>query len=210
MSATIVKKVINIDNVPLSTVKGIFDNLGASIISTSLSGGVLTILIDNIVTITFRNYTVEAFDENGNSISYAEYNPFREPHTFIFCYSDTFFYLEYRDAWGVGIICVYEIIGDTRYFGALGGESGWTPISSVPLKQVENHNYYQHTSILSYVAPDNYIDYSIDMLFENGNTMSDIIDTNTVTCTSITQNRKITFNGRTYYSLGPNTLLELD
>lgn len=210
MGATIVKKVINIENVPLSTVKSLFDNLGASIISTSLSGGVLTIRIDDIVSITFRNYTVEAFDENGSSISSAMYNPSTEPLTFIIGYSDTIFYLEYRDAWSRGLVAIYEVIDTKRYFGALGGSSGWTPISSVQLKQVENHNYYQHTSILSYVAPDNYIDYSIDMLFENGNTMSDIIDTNTVTCTSVTQNRKITFNGHTYYALSPNTLLELN
>lgn len=208
--ATVVKKILNIYDVPLSTVKSLFDNLGASIISTSLSGGVLTILIDNIVTITFRNYTVEAFDENGSSISSAMYNPYTNPLTFIVGYSDTVFYLEYRDSYARGLLGIYEIIDGKRYFGALGGSNGWTPISSVSLKQIENHNYYQHTSILNYVAPDNYIDYSIDMLFENGNTMSDIIDTNTVTCTGITQNRKITFNGHTYYSLGPNTLLELD
>lgn len=208
--ATVVKKIINIDDVPLSTVKRLFDDLGASIISTSLSGGVLTILIDNIVTVTFRNYTVEAFDENGSSISSAMYNPYTEPLTFIVGYSDSLFYLEYRDAYSRGLVALYEVIDTKRYFGALGGSSGWTPISSFQLKQIENQTYYQHKTILSYAVPSGYVDYTVDMLFENGNTIVGIIDPNTVTCTKITQNNKITFNGHTYYSLSQNTLARLD
>ena len=208
--ATVVKKILNISNVPLSTVKSLFDNLGASIISTSLSNDVLTIRIDNIVSITFRNYTVEAFDENGSSISSEMYNPFTNPHTFIVGYSDSLFYLEYRDAYSRGIVALYEVIDTKRYFGALGGSSGWTPISSVQLKQIENQAYYQHKTILNYIAPSGYIDYAIDMLFENGNTVVGIIDPNTITCTTVTQNNKITFDGHNYYSLSPNTLARLD
>lgn len=208
--ATVVKKILNISNVPLSTVKSLFDSLGASIISTSLSNEVLTIRIDNIVSITFRNYTVEAFDENGSSISSEMYNPFTYPHTFIVGYSDSLFYLEYRDAWSRGIVALYEVIDTRRYFGALGGSSGWTPISSVQLKQIENQNYYQHKTILNYAVPSGTLDYAVDMLFENGNTIVGIMDPNTVTCTAVTQNNKITFDGHNYYSLSSNTLARLD
>ena len=107
----------------------------------------------------------------------------------------------------------YEIIDGNHYFGAIGSQdttgTPWYPITSVPLKQVENQNYYNHIQMLSYTAPLNYIDYSADVLFKDGTTLSNYIDTNTLTCTTVTQDTIFTFGAHNYYSLGPNTLIQI-
>lgn len=215
MGATIVKKIYNINYIPNSTVKNYFDNLNASLISTSASGEILTITVDNLVTIVFNrpSYQLSVFDENNNIIAYTAFNTSSTripPYTFVSCFSDTIFYFQYNDNYSNRLLFVYEIIDGKRYFGAIGGTTSWYPITSITLKQVEDQSNYAHIKILNYTAPLNYIDYSSDILFENGNTMSNYIDINTVTCTTVTQDNVITFGAHNYYSLGPNTLIQLN
>ena len=223
MPASVVKKIYNINDIPITTVKNFFDNLNASLISTSLSGQILTITVDNLITIEYnkensssRRFTLTVFDENGSRIAYAGFNTtssYVPPYTFLACYSDNIFYHQYNDSYNRRLVFVYEIIEGKHYFGATGSSDSsgqpWYPITSVSLKQVENQSNYAHIKILNYTAPLNYIDYSSDVLFENGNTMSNYIDTNTITCTTVTQDNVITFGAHNYYSLGPNTLIQL-
>lgn len=214
MPASVVKKIYNINYIPNSTVKNYFDNLNASLISTSASGEILTITVDNLVTIVFNrpSYQLSVFDENNNRIASTTFNTSSTripPYTFLSCFSDTIFYFQYNDNYSNRLLFVYEIIDGKRYFGAIGGTTSWYPITSITLKQVEDQSNYAHIKILNYTAPLNYIDYSVDVLFENGNTMSNYIDTNTITCTNVTQDNVITFGAHNYYSLGPNTLIQL-
>lgn len=219
MESGMVKKIYNINNIPITVVKNFFDNLGTDMISTSLSGQVLTVRVDNIVNIEFNKanlYHVTVYDESGNRVAWTQFNttsPNVPPYTFSACFSDTFFYLQYSDSSNRRLLFVYEIIDGNRYFGAIGSQdttgTPWYPITSVPLKQVENQNYYNHIQMLSYTAPLNYIDYSADILFKDGTTLSDYTDTNTLTCTTVTQDTIFTFGAHNYYSLGPNTLIRI-
>lgn len=218
MASDIVKKIYNINNIPITVVKNFFDNLNSDLISTSVSGQVLTIRVDNLINIKFSkvNYHLTVYDENDSIVAWTQFNttsPNVPPYTFSACFSDTFFYLQFSDSSNRRLLFVYEIIDGNRYFGAIGSQdttgTPWYPITSVPLKQVENQNYYNHIQMLSYTAPLNYIDYSADVLFKDGTTLSDYVDTNTLTCTTVTQDNVITFGAHNYYSLGPNTLIQL-
>ena len=221
MAASVVKKIYDIREIPISTVKSFFDNLGCSLITTSSSGESLTILVDNTASLRFNrstsstSYSLYAFDDNHNTMSYCSFNIWTRPFTFLACYSDTFFYFQYNDAYNRRLIFVYEIVDNKRYFGATGTTdstqgAGWYPITSVSLKQAENQEIYVHTKLLNYIAPSNLIDYSVDFLYEKNNASSNIPDTNTVTCTTVTQDNVITFGAHNYYSLGPNTLIQLN
>lgn len=208
MSATFVKHQFLQDNVPFSTVKSYFDGLNISIISTSLSNDVFTITIDNTTSISFRYYTVTAYDDLGYGIAEAMYNPFTEPLTFIIGYSDTFFYLCYYDAYSRGITVVYEKINGKRYVG--GTSSGnFQPITSIRMKCVEDQGSVYFKKVIGYSVESGTLDYTQNLLFDRFDNII-LTDPNTVTCTDVTQNKIITFNGNRYYSLGPNTLIQLN
>ena len=206
MSATFVKH--QFGNVPFSTIKNYFDGLDISIISTSLSNDVFTITIDNTTSISFRYYTVSAYDDFGYSIAENMYNPYTNPLTFMIGFSDTFFYLCYYDNWSRGITAVYEKINDKRYFGGT-GTGGFQPITSIRMRCVEDQGSAYFKKIINYSVDSGTLDYTQNSLFNSFNNVI-LIDPNTITCTDVTQNKIITFNGNKYFSLGPNTLIQLN
>lgn len=201
---------------PVSRFYNLFNDIDCSIVSIELSSGVITFTIDNIVKIVMNstNYTMWGVDDSGNHVGDCMFNPARDNFTFIICYSDTFFYFQYRDTYNQIFLSVYEIIDGNRYFNAVNNNNdtsgiNWYPITKIPLKQIENQNYYSHSTMLRYTTLLNYVDYSSDVLFSE-NTASEYIDTNTLACSNIAQNDILTFKGHNYYSLGPNTLIQLN
>lgn len=219
MAATFFKKILVNPHygsyMPASRFYNLFTDIDCSIVSITLSSGIITFTIDNLVKIVMNsnNYSMWGVNDLGNNVGECMFNPARANFTFTICYSDTFFYFQYRDGDNVIFLSVYEIIDGTRYFNAINNNNDssgitWYPITKIPLKQIENQNYYSHSKMLSYTAPLNYIDYSSDVLF-SGDTVSDIADTNTLTTTNIAQNDILTFGAHNYYALGPNTLIQL-
>lgn len=208
MSATFIKHQFNIDNVPFSTIKNYFDGLDISIISTSLSNNVFTITIDNTTSIRFEYYIVTVIDDLGYGVASAMYNPFTEPLTFIIGFSDTFFYLCYYDSYSRGVTAVYEKISGKRYFGGT-GTGNFQPITSIRMKSVEDQGSVYFKKVLNYSVDSGSLDYAQNVLFNRDSAMI-LVDPNTITCTDVTQNKIITFNGNRYYSLGPNTLIQLN
>jgi hypothetical protein len=206
MSATFVKH--QFGNVPFSTIKNYFDGLNISIISTSLSNDVFTITIDNTTSVSFRYYTAAAYDDFGYNIAENMYNPNTIPLTFITGFSDTFFYLCYYDNWSRGITVVYEKINGKRYFGGT-GTGGFQPITSIRMRCVEDQGSVYFKNIISYSVDSGTLDYTQNSLFNPLNNII-LVDPNTITCTDVTQNKIITFNGNRYFSLGPNTLIQLN
>lgn len=201
---------------PVSRFYNLFNDIDCSIVSIDLSGSVITFNIDNAVKIVMSSssYSMWGVNDLGTDIGACMFNPARANFTFTICYSDTFFYFQYRDAYNQIFLSAYEIINGNRYFNAVNNDNDssgitWYPITKIPLKQIENQTYYSHHAMLSYTTPLNYIDYSSDILF-SGDTVSDYIDTNTLTCSNVAQNDILTFKGHNYYSLGPNTLIQLN
>lgn len=210
MSATFIKHQFNIDNVPFSTIKNYIDGLNIPIISTSLANNQFDIMVFNTYKIRFEYYSCRIYDELGYNLvgDQVMYNPFTEPLTFIIGYSDTFFYLHYYDAYSRGFTCVCEIIDNRKYMGVVTGGS-FQPITSIRMKCAEDQNSVYFKKVLNYSVDSGNLDYTQNLLFDYpGNVI--LTDSNTVACTDVTQNKIITFNGNRYYSLGPNTLIQLN
>ena len=210
MSITLVKHQFNIDNVPFSTIKNYIDGLDIPVISTSLANDKFDIMVFDTYKIRFEYYNCHIYDEFGYNLvgDQIMYNPFTEPLTFIIGYSDTFFYLHYTDAYSRGFTCVCEIINNKKYMG-VNRTGSFDPITSIRMKCAEDQGAVYFRKVLNYSVDSGSLDYAQNVLFDESSAMI-LIDPNTITCTDVTQNKIITFNGNNYYSLGPNTLVQLN
>lgn len=220
MSATIKKFVLPSITIPI--LKGNLDDLGCPILTTTATDTTLTVTVDNTcgILFDFGNSAIKTINSDGSlSTEAVTLWGTSSPFTFITVFSSEFFYLQYSDAfYGVGrkYVFVYEKISSDKYYGAYGSFGGFYDyhefysISDVPLTKVGFSELYWHKQILNYAAPLGYIDYCIDLLFTSGDIVSSVIDTNTISCSTIEKNNVITFGSSNYYSLGPNTLIQLN
>lgn len=220
MSATIKKFVL--PSITVSILKENLDNLGCPILTTTATNTTLTVTIDNTcgILFDFGNSAIKTINSDG-SLSTEAVNlvDFHGPFTFINVFSSDFFYLQYSDSFrdvGRKYVFVYEKVDSDKYYGAYGSfgdfydRHEFYPISDVPLTKVGFSELYWHKQILNYSAPLGYIDYCVDLLFTSGDIVSSVVDTNTISCSTIEKNNVITFGSNNYYSLGPNTLIQLN
>jgi len=210
MSITLIKHQFNIDNIPFSTIKNYIDGLDIPVISTSLANNQFDIVVFDTYRIRFEYYSCRIYDELGYNLvgDQIMYNPFTEPLTFIIGYSDTFFYLHYTDAYSRGFTCVCEIINNKKYMG-VNRTGSFDPITSIRMKCAEDQGSVYFRKVLNYSVDSGSLDYTQNVLFDKDSAMI-LVDPNTITCTDVTQDKIITFNGNNYYSLGPNTLIQLN
>lgn len=220
MSATIKKFVLPSITIPV--LKGNFDDLGCSILTTASTDTTVTVTIDNTcgILFDFGNSVIRTINSDGSlSTEAVTFNRANASFTFINVFSSDFYYLQYSDTfYGVGrkYVFVYEKVDSNKYYGAYGSFGGFYdyhefyPISDIPLTKVGFSELYWHKQVLNYSSALGYIDYCIDILFTAGNIVSSVIDTNTISCSTVEKNNVITFGSSNYYSLGPNTLIQLN
>ena len=131
------------------------------------------------------------------------------------CYNENLFWLQLGDGDSKRVCVVYEkfsnglTISDVRGTHGSSGTMDFQPINNFSLIDAETSQVYTHNNILNYSVPLGCIDYGPDVLF-TGSVITNIIDSSFVTCSAITQNQVITFNGANYYSVGPHTLVPID
>ena len=185
------------------------------ITSQSLSNEIITLGIDNTIQLildAYSGYEMYIIDDTGTKIAGSNFNTFRGYFHFTIYFTNTFFYLQFKDNYGDKFFLVYEKIGGKRYFGTTWSDStiSWFSITALNFKQVENQSYYKYGSLLNYSCNLDSLDYSSNILFDSNNQITDIIDSNTFTCSTVLANTILTFNGKNYYSIGTNTLVEVD
>ena len=211
---TLVKNYVDSSStLPMDSVKAFFDTIDCSLIkSCTLSSNTLTIGIDNTIQLVLNApYEIFIYDDAGTKISGTDFNTFRNSFNFIVYFTDTFFYLYFFDDYGYKYLLVYEKIDSKRYFGATyTSESTPLYITNLTIKQVENQSYYKYNKLLNYSCGLDNIDYSSNILFNSNDEITDIVDSNTLTCSTVPTYYMMTFNGSNYYSLGANTLVEVD
>lgn len=131
------------------------------------------------------------------------------------CYNEHLFWLQASNNAGKRVCVVYEKFDSGLVIsGALGtsgaqGTMDFQPINNFNLLDLTTSQTYKHNNILNYSVPLGCIDYGPDVLF-TGSVITNITDPNFITCSAITQNQVITFNGANYYSVGPHTLVPMD
>lgn len=127
-------------------------------------------------------------------------------------YTDKIFYFQIIDKVGRCQIYFYEQIDNKKIIGGIintGNGIYFRDISSLELMD-DNNNPYKHDKRLNYTAQAGYIDYSYpDKLFLNS-ILTDISDESFLNCSTVTPNQVITIGGKNYFTIGTNTLVELD
>lgn len=139
------------------------------------------------------------------------------------CCSDNFFWLTVESNDTNKILFLYERILIDEYDDywkyltghAYTAKSGNPDIHNVTITDVEYGDEYTHGKLFNYtcenVYPDcyDYIDYSEDTLFVS-NGLSNLVDPNTYTCSTVPINKIVTFSGINYFALGTNTVIPID
>ena len=123
-------------------------------------------------------------------------------------YDNNLFYLLFAGAYDNRATCVFlEKISSDWYYGymGLGGIGEFYPITSLTLTRLGGVSGYQHSAVLNFSTPIGTISYTTDFLFLNS--VAEVQDANTISCTTITGGSVITIEGNNYFALSNNTLV---
>lgn len=129
--------------------------------------------------------------------------------------SDSFLYIFHTNYYPHVNIFLYEKIDNKIYYGY----SHNTGAGSITSNDIMTPNLielggsainYKHYKRLNYTAPEGYIDFSKENLFDSGLTsVTTVSNPELLSCSTIAKNSTITIGGKNYYSLSTNTLIEI-
>lgn len=181
-----------------------FNNLNCPLISAS--GNVIN--IDDVFTLTKDNYIV-TLNKGSTQIFSSSWN---NPATVTVCCSDTLVYIQGYDPQSRRFVFIYEKLDDIIIYAYFGGGNttgvAFKPISSVTFTDINTGLEYTHDARLNYSVELGNIDYAPDVLFLSG--VKNVEDPNFVTCSTVTADKVVTFQGQNYYAVGSNTLVLMD
>ena len=197
----------------------IMTNITCPFVTVSLVSDDLYVLVDSTVTINIRlqssNLGSITITYDGSTTATIGSGYYSNQYI-ILGYDASVFYIQMNDMGagtkGRAFFFVYEKIGNECYFGYTGSTSMnvvFYNITTLTMQRVSDGNQYKHTNIFTYDAGIGRIDYSPHDALCQGSVL-EIDDPNFVACTTVTSNQVCTFNGRNYYAVGTNTLLEMD
>lgn len=198
-----------------NTFKAFIDSLNCPLITTSHDSNITTINVNNIVSVNFGNGKVTVVYNGQTVATYSILNSYNDLHITA-AFNDNFFYFQVNCDYSYGrrFVFLYETIDNKNYFGYNGAEvvsgRGWFSIHEITMIETESNLNYNHAARLPYNCQTGLIDYaSPDFLFSVGY-KTDTEDNNFISCSTVIVNQVITFGGTNYYSIGTNTLVELD
>lgn len=127
------------------------------------------------------------------------------------CFSDTFFYLAHQLSESRKFSYLYEIIGDDIDAKAYEGWSQGNYLQSLKIKEKdsEDEQEYTHGILLNYKTRFRTIDYNDSYLFI-GDKITNIVDSNFLSCSTVPADTILSFNEARHYSLDTNILVEID
>lgn len=190
--------------------KAFFDSLNCPLLSTEINGNNFYLHVGDIF--TFRG------PYNGNAGLIVKGTEVTQggwgvdlPITVVYTDKLFFMYTKNSSANTRGLSFFYEELGDKILYGYVFSTSNnsFKPLDIIPLTDDVSSLQYQHSPRLNYQAQTGYIDYAPQKLFSSG-LITDIEDDNFIACSTVTANQVVSFEGKNYYSIGTNTLVELD
>lgn len=171
------------------------------------------------------NGTDGAFYLDGGQVSHGSYIV-DNCHMLTIC-SDNVFYLKfqtlrYSTHSGMMFHYLYEVLDTGATVTAYNGWYDWNSQSAV-WDNLKLHNIeifqrglegeeqikYTHKPMLNYRTKFKSIDYT-SSYFTRGNTLTDIEDTNFLTCSNVASDSIVSFDGVNYYAADTNTLIDID
>lgn len=195
-----------------ATLKAFLDSLNCSLIETELlSEYNLLITIDDIISLKYYGYgnpgAKISIIINGVETDITNIGGAYGSKTIIVVCSDDFIYIDYTDRSGCLYFC-YEKINNENYYGY--NTNSGALLSDITLINMENNTQYKHGARLNYEYDVGYLEYAPDILFNELGTQRKLDDPNFIACTTVTAKQVITFNGKNYYSLSANVLVQMD
>lgn len=129
------------------------------------------------------------------------------------CYTDKLFFMYTRNSSSNirGLSFFYEELGDMKLYGYSysATDNSFKPLDIITLTDNVSGLQYAHSKRLNYTASTGYIEYVPHQLFQSG-VITNINDNNFISCSTIAANQSVTIAGKNYYSIGTNTLVEID
>jgi hypothetical protein len=179
-----------------------FNLLGCSLVTIAND----VIMIDGIFSIIKESYAISIYKGDTQLVRRTCNNP----NILTIGYTDSFIYFNTTDPQNRRVLFVYEKFNDLRLYAATSTTDGspFIPIESLTLTDISTLQEYKHSAILNYQTVSKYIDYSVDRLF-SGTMCTDVVDPYFITCSPVTSDRLVTFNGENYYSAGTTTLIPM-
>lgn len=168
-----------------------------------------TVIIDNHISLSFGINAVYMSVDGGSSVRISRV---AESCTAIITYTENLFSLNVVDNSGRAYAVIYEKIGDSIFYGWNGNTDNWSAyhgfyrLEEITLTNLETSETYTHSPRLNYSCELGVIDYTECCLFKAG--YRDVSEPNFISCSAITANQIITFEGNNYYSIGSNNLVE--
>lgn len=205
------------DQLNVTEYKAWIDSLECPLITTNIENNCLYINVDNAYVVYFdvgRYRMGYILRGTASDIGYM-YKPNKQK--IVVCFSDDVFYIQHTSEQDAGrrMISVYERIDEKRLVANAGSGTdsqyfhAWYSIQDLSFLCLENDLTYSHQPRLKYAQKPDYIDYTIDNLLCGG-VISDIADTNFVSCSNITGDTVISFNSQNFYAMGDNILFPID
>lgn len=193
----------------------LLNGLDCPILECSFSNNTITLNLEDKATISFSGdgdyFRPINITYNGVTNSISGGNLPKTPCDIIIAYSDSFFYFKIASLAGwsnqKGCAFFYESINDESYFGYIEGTAN-ASITDIQLKD-SNNVIYSRPLMMNYTKEIGMIDFiDHDLLVGAGITIID--DKGFIACSTITNNSVLTINGKNYYAMGTNTLVEVE
>lgn len=181
-----------------------FNNLNCPLISAS--GNVIT--IDNEFTLTKDNYNV-ILKKGSTQLFNSTWN---NPATVTVCCSDKLVYIQGYDPQSRRFVFIYEKLDDIAIYAYYGASNttgvAFKPISDFTFTEINTGLEYTHGARLNYTDELSNIDYAPEVLFMGG--IKNVEDPNFISCSTVTADKVITFQGQNYYAVSAHTLVLID
>ena len=129
--------------------------------------------------------------------------------TFTFCSSPTLFYMKLHNTYDSGtpwFSCLYEKVTDSF---SVAGIIRSDRVSNITLYDVDTASPYQHPVALNYSTSIGTIQY-MDHANISASGIKYYNDSNLISCTAVSVDNVITFNGSNYWAIDANLLIPMD
>jgi len=198
-----------------ATYKAFFDSLNCPLLTTEISGSDFYLYVGAVADNIFKYVG----PRSGNAMLYVKgtnvigsgWGQDNVPITV--CYTDKFFFMYTKNVASNirGLSFFYEELDDMKLYGYSysSSDNSFKPLDIIGLTDDVSGLQYIHSPRLNYSAPAGYIDYVPNQLFQSG-IITNINDTNFISCSTVAANQSVTIAGKNYYSIGTNILTEVE
>lgn len=216
--AILIKRTITTTD--LNYLKSLFDSIDTPLISSvTVSGNYLYLTLDNTFTINFCRYNANWFDPitityDGTTTSRVTEADVRgNGLRLTILYNNNIFYLQTQDVNNRRGLFYYEKFNGQDFYGYKGSGTSqgiaFYDISGLDLHDVATENIYTYGDVITQADALGHILYlDVSILFIGS--IKAFVNSEFISCSTITADQILTFENKNYYSLGTHIIVPID